>query len=168
MRHIGYWGGAYVPQTTMLPQLREDRPGRTSDHSPFISRSVPGIRFIDVNEKPSHQHSPNDLFVYVTPDFTARLTQVEVASAASLARAPTPPLNMIATGVSSSAVQLAWSPPASGSPVDHYVISAPHTSAENFYRVRMVVSGDLTSATPDVFRISAFPGNSLLCFDRRR
>ena len=46
MRHIGYWGGAYVPTMTMLPQLREDRPGRTSDHSPFISRSIPGVRFI--------------------------------------------------------------------------------------------------------------------------
>src|SRR5947207_13702213 len=94
MRQIGYWGGAYVPTMTMLPQLREDRPGRSSDHEPFISRSVPGVRFIDANEKLSHQHSPNDLFIYVTPAFTARVTQVEVASAASLARAPTAPLNM--------------------------------------------------------------------------
>ena len=94
--------------------------------------------------------------------------QVVVASAASLARAPTPPLNMIATGISSSTVQLTWSPPASGSPVDHYVISA-RTSAENFYRMRMVVSGDLTSATADVFQDLGIPsGNSLLCFDRRR
>ena len=156
MRHIGYWGGAYVPTMTMLPQLREDRPGRSSDHEPFISRSVPGVRFIDVNEKLSHQHSPNDLFIYVTPAFTARVTQVVVASAASLARAPTPPLNMIATGISSSTVQLTWSPPASGSPVDHYVISA-RTSAENFYRMRMVVSGDLTSATADVFQDLGIP-----------
>ena len=156
MRQIGYWGGAYVPTMTMLPQLREDRPGRSSDHKPFISRSVPGVRFIDVNEKPSHQHSPNDLFIYVTPAFTARVTQVVAASAATLARAPTPPLNMIATGISSSTVQLAWSPPASGSLVDHYVISA-RTSAENFYRVRMVVSGDLTSATADVVQDLGIP-----------
>jgi Fibronectin type III domain len=141
---------------TMLPQLREDRPGRSSDHKPFISRSVPGVRFIDVNEKPSHQHSPNDLFIYVTPAFTARVTEVVVASAASLSRAPTPPLNMIATGISSSTVQLAWSPPASGSAVDHYVISA-RTSAENFYRTRMVVSGGLTSATADVFQDLGIP-----------
>ena len=79
-----------------------------------------------------------------------------MASAASLARAPTPPLNMIATGISSSTVQLAWSPPASGSPVDHYVISA-RTSAENFYRIRMVVSGDLTSATADVVQDLGIP-----------
>ena len=156
MRHIGYWGGAYVPTMTMLPQLREDRPGRTSDQSPFISRSIPGVRFYQVNGKPSHEHSPNDLFIYVTPAFTARVTQVVVASAASLSRAPTPPLNMIATGISSSTVQLTWSPPASGSPVDHYVISA-RTSAENFYRMRMVVSGDLTSATADVFQDLGIP-----------
>jgi uncharacterized repeat protein (TIGR01451 family) len=156
MRFIGYWGDAYVPTMTMLPQLREDRPGRSSDHKPFISRSVPGVRFIDTNEKPSHQHSPNDLFIYVTPAFTARVTQVVVASAASLSRAPTPPLNMIATGISSSMVQLAWSPPASGSAVDHYVISA-RTSAENFYRMRLVVSGDLTSATTDVFQDLGIP-----------
>jgi uncharacterized repeat protein (TIGR01451 family) len=156
MRHIGYWGGAYVPTMMMLPQLREDRPGRSSDHSPFISRSIPGVRFIDVNEKPSHQHSPNDLYIYVTPAFTARVSQVVVASAASLARAPTPPLNMIATGISSSTVQLTWSPPASGSPVDHYAISA-RTSAENFYRTRVVVPGDLTSATVDVFQDLGIP-----------
>ena len=156
MRHIGYWGGAYVPTMTMLPQLREDRPGRTSDHSPFISRSIPGVRFYQVNGKPSHEHSPNDLFIYVTPAFTARVTQVVVASAASLARAPTPPLNMIATGISSSTVQLTWSPPASGSPVDHYVISA-RTSAENFYRMRMVISGGLTSATANVSQDLGIP-----------
>src|SRR5436190_8100465 len=156
MRQIGYWGGAYVPTMTMLPQLREDRPGRSSDHEPFVSRSVPGVRFIDTNEKPSHQHSPNDLFIYVTPAFTARVTQVVVASAASLARAPTPPLNMIATGISSSMLQFTWSRPASGSPVDHYVISA-RTSAENFYRVRMVVSSNLTSATADVFQDLGIP-----------
>jgi Peptidase family M28/Fibronectin type III domain len=156
MRHIGYWGGAYVPSMTMLPQLREDRPGRLSDHKPFISRSIPGVRFIDVNEKPRHQHSPNDLFIYVTPAFTARVSQVVVASTANLARAPTSPLNMIATGVLSSVVQLTWSPPASGSPVDHYVISA-RTSAENFYRTRMCVSRDVTSATADVFQDLGIP-----------
>jgi len=156
MRHIGYWGGAYVPTMTMLPQLREDRPGRSSDHKPFIGRSIPAVRFIDVNEKLSHQHSANDLYIYVTPAFTARLTQVVVASAASLARAPTPPQNMIATGISSSTVQLTWSPPASGSPVDHYVISA-RTAAENFYRTRLFVPGDLTSATADVSQDLGIP-----------
>src|SRR5262249_44076220 len=98
----------------------------------------------------------NDLFVYVTPAFTARVTQVVVASATSVGRAPTPPLNMVANGISLGTVQLTWSTPASGSPVDHYVISA-RTSAENFYSTRMVTSGGLTSATADVVQDLGIP-----------
>lgn len=146
MRHIGYWGGAYVPTMTMLPQLREDRPNRGSDHKSFIAKSIPGVRFIDVNENLSHQHSPNDLFVYVTPSYTARVTQVAVAALSSLARASTPPRNMVASRVSSSTVRLTWSAPASGPPVSYYVISA-RTTSENFYRTRFAVAGSLTSAT---------------------
>ena len=145
MRHIGYWGGAYVPTMTMLPQLREDRPSRGSDHKSFIAKAIPGVRFIDVNENLSHQHSPNDLYIYVTPAFTARVAQVVVASASSLARASTPPRNMVASRVSSSTVKLTWAAPSSGPPVDHYVISARRTT-ENFYRTRFFVPGALTTA----------------------
>jgi len=156
MRQIGYWGSGYVPSMTMLPQLRESPPGRQSDQTAFIANSIPGVRFRQVNMNPPHRHSPYDLYIYCTPAFTARLCQVVVASAASLARAPTPPLNMVATGTSLGAVQLTWSPPASGSPVDHYVISA-RTSKENLYRTRMAVSRNLTSATVDVFQGLGIP-----------
>ena len=156
MRQIGYWGSAYVPSMTMLPQLREAPPGRRSDHTAFIARGIPGVRFRQVNMNPPHRHSPNDLYIYVTPAFTARLCQVVVASTASLARAPTPPLNMVATGTSLGTVQLTWSPPASGSAVHHYVISA-RTWAENLYRTRMVVSRGLTSATVNVFQDLGIP-----------
>lgn len=159
MRHIGYWGGAYVPSMTMLPQLREDRPNRGSDHKSFIAQSIPGVRFIDVNENLNHQHTPDDLFTYVTPAFTARVTQVVVASAASLARASTPPQNMVASRVNSSTVKLTWSAPASGPAVDHYVISA-RTSAENFYRTRFTVSGGSTSANASVVQNLGIPSGS--------
>jgi hypothetical protein len=159
MRHIGYWGGAYVPTMTMLPQLREDRPGRYSDQKSFIAKSIPAIRFLDVNENKKHQHSPNDLFVYVTPAFTARVTQVAVASAASLARAPTPPQKMVATGMSSSTVKLTWSAPASGPSVDHYVISA-RTAEENFYRTRFSAQGGLSSITVDTVQDLGIPSGT--------
>lgn len=159
MRYIGYWGGAYVPAMTMLPQLRQDRPGRYSDHRSFIGKAIPGVRFIDVKENTKHQHSPNDLFIYVTPAFTARVTQVVVASTASLARAATPPQNMVASGTSSGTVNLSWLPPASGSPVDHYVISA-RSSAENFYRTRFFVEGGLNSATADIVKDLGIPSGT--------
>jgi hypothetical protein len=159
MRHIGYWGGAYVPSMRMVPQLREDRPGRYSDHRSFLNKSIPAVRFIDVNENKAHQHSRNDLFIYVTPAFTARVTQVVVASAASVARAPTPPRNMTATGVSSRTVKLTWSPPNSGAAVDHYVISA-RSYAENFYRTRFFVPAGLSSATADTVRDLGIPSGT--------
>ena len=157
MRQIGYWGGAYVPSMTMLPQLREAPPGRQSDHTAFIAKAIPGVRFRQVKMNPPHRHSPYDLYIYCTPAFTARLCQVVVASAASVARAPTPPLNIVvARGTLSGTLQLTWSPPVSGSTVHHYVISA-RTSRENLYRTRVVVPRDLTSATVDVFQDLGIP-----------
>lgn len=159
MRYIGYWGGAYVPTMAMLPQLRQDRVGRYSDQRSFLNKAIPAVRLIDVKENTKHQHSPNDLFIYVTPAFTARVTQVVVASAASLARAPTPPQNMVASGSSSGTVSLTWSPPSSGPPVDHYVISA-RSSAENFYRARFLVSASSSSATADIVRDLGIPSGT--------
>jgi hypothetical protein len=50
MRYIGTWGGAYVPSITMFPELREDRPGRSSDHASFISQAYPAVRFMETFE----------------------------------------------------------------------------------------------------------------------
>jgi hypothetical protein len=144
MRHIGYWGGLYVPTMAMLPKLREDRPHRGSDHKSFIGQGIPAVRFIDVNENLAHQHSMDDLYQYVTPSYTARVAQVVAATAASLARAPTPPQSLRVQRLSSGRLKLAWSPPASGR-VDHYVISARGIS-ENLYRTRWVVPGDAVSS----------------------
>jgi hypothetical protein len=98
-----------------------------------------------VNETLAHQHSPGDLYQYVTPSYTARLAQVVAGSAASLARAPTPPQSLSVQRVSSGGVALTWSPPSSG-PVEQYVISA-RGIAENLYRTRVVVPADAVSAT---------------------
>jgi len=144
MRYIGVWGSAFVPSMTMLPNLREDRPGRGGDHQPFITAGYPGVRFIEPNESLAHQHTGSDLVMYVTPSYTARIAQIVVAVAASLARAPTPPTAVTATG-NAGAVELRWSRPAVGS-VDHYVVAArPVTS--NFYVQRVRVESSLTAAS---------------------
>lgn len=159
MRHIGYWGGSYVPTMAMLPQLREDRPSRGSDHKSFIAQSIPGVRFIDVNENLNHQHTTNDLYTFVTPAYAARIAQVVLATAASLSRAPTPPRSVTAQRLSSSLVKLTWSAPASGPAVDHYVISA-RPITENFYRTRFAVAGTATSATARVVEDLGLPSGS--------
>jgi hypothetical protein len=151
MRYIATWGAAYVPSMTIVPVLREDRPGRGSDHEPFIGMGRPGVRFIETVESPnagtvaSHQHSPNDLVMYVTPAYTARIAQVVGAVAASLARSPDSPQSMTVTGNAAAPV-LAWLPPSTGA-VHHYVVAA-RAATENLYHVRMVVDAAATHASP--------------------
>jgi hypothetical protein len=150
MRYVATWGAAYVPSMTIVPILREDRPGRGSDHESFIAMGRPGVRFIEAVESPnagtvaSHQHSPNDLAMYVTPTYTARVAQVVAAVAASLARAPDAPRAIAATGNAFSP-KLTWAAPAG--PVDHYVVAA-RAVTENFYNARVHVDGTMTSAAP--------------------
>jgi hypothetical protein len=50
MRNVGTWGGAYVPSITMAPKLREDRPGRASDHVSFINNGFPAVRLMETFE----------------------------------------------------------------------------------------------------------------------
>src|SRR6516164_454170 len=64
MRYIGTWGGAYVPGLTMAPKLREDRPGRASDHVSFINNGFPAVRFMETFEC---SPSPVDNSCGITP-----------------------------------------------------------------------------------------------------
>jgi Zn-dependent M28 family amino/carboxypeptidase len=149
MRYVATWGSQYVPQMTIVPELREDRPGRGGDHESFIAASRPGVRFIETIESPnagtmaSHEHSPNDLFMYVTPSYTARVAQVVASVAASLARAPDAPSSLSVSG-SGGGPMLNWSAPTTGA-VDHYVVAARATT-ENFYQSRVRIAGSLNLA----------------------
>lgn len=145
MRYVGYWGRRYVPPMAMIPKLREDRLHRGSDHESFIEKGIPGVRFIDRNENLAHQHSPDDRYEYVTPAYTARMAQVVVAAAASLARAPTPPRSLTVQRLSSGRLKLTWAAPSSG-PVEHYVIAARGID-ENLYRSGVMVRGDVVAST---------------------
>jgi hypothetical protein len=47
MRYVGVWGGAYVHSIIMRPELREDRPGRASDHVSFLDNGYPAVRLME-------------------------------------------------------------------------------------------------------------------------
>lgn len=145
MRYVGTWGAAYVPEMTMIPKLREDRPGRGGDHEPFVATGRPAVRFIEPTENLAHEHTGQDLFTYVTPAYTARVAQVVAAVAASLARAPDAPGGIAASG-NAAAPTLTWTAPATGN-VDHYVVAA-RSVTDNAYAARVRVGGGATSARP--------------------
>jgi Zn-dependent M28 family amino/carboxypeptidase len=149
MRYVAAWGSAYVPSMTILPKLREDRPGRGSDHESFIATGRPGVRFIETVESPnagtvaSHQHSPNDLAIYVTPAYTARVAQIVAGVTASLARAPAAPSSFTVTG-DATGPKLTWAASTTAA-IDHYVVAA-RSASDNFYHCRVPVDGTASSA----------------------
>ena len=149
MRYIGYWGSQYVSTISMTPVLREDRPGRGSDHQSFLNQGYPGVHFIETVESPntgmpgSHQHTADDLPTNITPSYVTRIAQVVVAVGAGLARAPMPPQLARVTGSGAGPWTLTWGAPVSGPVVDHYAIAARPTT-ENFYRTRRAVPANQT------------------------
>jgi hypothetical protein len=139
MRAIALYGAAYVPDVAMLPRLREDRPGRGSDHISFNDQALPGVRFIEAIENTAHQHSSGDTIANMTAAYPPRIARVIVAVAASLARAPAAPRALSVTGSASGNVSASWTPP-SGGGADHYVLAARPVGS-NFYVKRVSVSG---------------------------
>ena len=50
MRYVATWGGVYVPSMTPKIELRQDRPGRGSDHISFINNGDPAVRIMETHE----------------------------------------------------------------------------------------------------------------------
>lgn len=171
MRYVGTWGGAYVPGFTMEPILREDRPGRASDHVSFVNVGYPAVRLMETFEcSPSpvdnscsghfpcppppfrmasclsltndHQHDSYDLTFFITPSYAANIARVMTGVAASLARAPGSPFDFLTNGNSVQGVMVAFAGPEFGT-VDHFVVAARSVS-ENFYRQRVTVRSGQT------------------------
>jgi Peptidase family M28 len=91
---------AYTPRMDAMLIYRRDRYLRGGDQIPFLQRGYPAVRFTEVHENYDHQHQDirvengvqfGDLTRFVEFDYTARVARINVASLASLARAPEAP-----------------------------------------------------------------------------
>lgn len=169
MRYIGTWGGAYVPSMTMLPKLREDRPGRASDHASFINNAFPAVRFMETFEcspspvdnscggplpcPPPAQIPPSCKdTTFITTHQHSPNDLVEFMTPAYAVR-----IGQVMASVAASLARAPLSPQnfnATGNStqgvniqfggpvdgnVDHFVVAA-RSIAENFYRQRIVIS----------------------------
>jgi len=190
MRYVATWGGAYVPSMTPKIELRQDRPGRGSDHISFINQGDPAVRIMETVEcSPSppdnscgqlplpcptpanipddcksfltaHQHTPFDLPQYVTPSYAARIAQIIAASAASLARAPIAPLNFNAVGDAMNGVRVSFQRTHGEAGVDHFVVAARPVT-ENLYHQRVVLDdGDDSDRLIRPERLGITPGEA--------
>ncbi|HMG36773.1 MAG TPA: M28 family metallopeptidase [Blastocatellia bacterium] len=102
-RFIKETGEKYVPGFNVTIIYRRDRYLRGGDHSPFLDRGYPAVRFTEPNEDYKHQHQEvrkvegvqyGDLPEFVDPKYIAQVARVNAASLAALALAPAPPGNV--------------------------------------------------------------------------
>jgi hypothetical protein len=94
---------SYLPQMEVWLIYRADRYLRGGDHLPFLNLGYPAVRFSEPHEEFRHQHQDirkengvqyGDLPQFVDYDYVERVTQVNLAALANLARAPMPPQNV--------------------------------------------------------------------------
>jgi hypothetical protein len=141
-RWIEQTSRAWVPDMEPVLMRREDRPGRGSDHQPFIELGTPGVRFIETNETLAHQHSPDDVVAHVTPEYTARMTRVVAASLVGLARAPRAPEGLVVRHQASH-VFVRWKP----AHADQWIVSLrPTTSSTRSF----VLEPETTSTSLEI------------------
>ena len=118
----------YMPNWTVALVYRLDRFGRGGDHSAFNALGFPGVRFTENAENYRHQHQDlrteggieygdtiaNDDFPYL-----AKVTATNALTAAAMASAPPPPMNVKITGAVTPDTVLSWTAPG-GSPAAGY------------------------------------------------
>lgn len=176
MRYVGTWGGAYVPTINMLPKLREDRPGRASDHASFIKNGFPAVRMMETFEcSPSPVDNSCGLPLPCPPPSNILASCKDPTFTATHQHSPNDLVQFITPSYAARIAQVMASVAASlarapGSPrsftangnsaqgvqvnfqdpdggqVDHFIVTARSVN-ENFYRQRIAISdGDQVSA----------------------
>lgn len=74
--------------------FRRDRFGRGGDHTPFHEEGFSAVRFIEVHEEFSRQHTPDDLIEHMDFAYLANVTRLNVLAMASLMQAGAPPTDV--------------------------------------------------------------------------
>lgn len=98
--------------------LRKDRFGRGGDHTPFSEEGFPAVRFIEVHEEYTRQHTPDDLPEHMDWKYLANVAKADLASMATLAQADEPPTSVHVKLDQSHDTTLTWK----GKPGAKYVV----------------------------------------------
>lgn len=159
---------SYLPEMDVWLIYRRDRYLRGGDHTPFLVRGYPAVRFSEPHEHFPHQHQDvrvengvqyGDLPEFVDYDYVARVTQVNLAALANLARSPRPPGNvgMYVTRLEND-TRLRWDPSPSANVAAYEVLWRDTTSPVWQHRVRVADTGytaDLVSKDNYLFGVRA-------------
>lgn len=138
--------------------LRADRFGRGGDHSPFNREGFTAVRFVEVHEEYSRQHTDQDLPEFMDFDYLANVTRVNLRAIANLANAGAPPRNVLVSRKQSYVTDLSWDGDANG----EYTVYWRDTRSATWESSRVLTgtSATITEAQKDdfVFAVSAMGG----------
>jgi len=90
-RYVREIGERYLPSMKINTVFMGDRLGRGGDHTPFQWEGFAAVRVSTPNEIYANQHRATDTLANMSVPYTAKVAQVNLAAAASLALGPKPP-----------------------------------------------------------------------------
>jgi len=132
-RYIKETGERYVDQMNVTLIFRNDRFGRSGDHTPFCQAGFTAVRICEYNENYDRTHKipavvngiqEGDLPEYVDYEYVRKNAGINMATIANLAKAPYEPLNcgIVISGLTNNST-LRWSAPVIGvKPAGYYVL----------------------------------------------
>ncbi len=132
-RYIKEAGERYVDQINVTLIFRNDRFGRSGDHTPFCQEGFTAVRMTEFNENYDRTHKVpaiengiqmGDLPEYVDYEYVRKNTGVNLATIANLASAPYEPVNcgMVTSGLTNKTT-LRWSSSPKGTkPAGYYIL----------------------------------------------
>lgn len=131
-RYVKETGERYVDQLEVVLVYRPDRFLRGGDHIPFLKNGFTAVRVTEMNENFTRQHQDlrtengieyGDYLKHIDFDYLKKNTSVNVAVLASLANAPSPPLQpKMDTKELTNSTLLSWQPPANGKIKGYFVL----------------------------------------------
>lgn len=99
-----------VPGFSARLVLRRDRFGRGGDHTSFSNLGFSAVRFSEVFEEFTRQHSPEDRIEFMDFEYLANVTRLNVVALASLAQAGEAPTRVRYDPRQSHDTTLRWNP----------------------------------------------------------
>jgi hypothetical protein len=132
-RYIKETGERYVDQMNVTLIYRNDRFGRSGDHTPFCQAGFTAVRICEYNENYDRTHKipavvngiqEGDLPEYVDYEYVRKNAGISLATIANLALAPYEPENcgIVTSGLTNNTT-LRWSDPANGvKPAGYYIL----------------------------------------------
>lgn len=138
-RYVKEIGERYVDNLQVVMIYRNDRFLRGGDHTPYVQRGFPAVRFTEMNENYTRQHQDvrienniqyGDLLQFIDFEYLRKNTCINLANLASLAKAPSMPdsVKMDVKKLTNS-TYLYWKVPPFGKTKGYYILVRETTSA---------------------------------------